>query len=149
MEPGFRGIGMLKEHLAHMNSILIKLIPNGKANEILFSKKTEDRMDLTFCYSNGKNKCKVRYILNYKMEGVRDVWFKINGKKYTREVSQNYTQKIIFGNEEIKIEDPFKTLIKNFVEAVKNKDTSCLLISNKEILENIKLQDEIIKEYLN
>jgi hypothetical protein len=149
MEPGVKEIGMLKEHLAHMNSMLIRLIPEGKAGKIKFIDKEDEKMTIEFIYKNKNNFCKTRFRLNYKEDRPRAVEFSINGKKFFRKVGENYSQSICYENNEIKIEDPFKISIQKFVEAVRNKDTSRLLISNKEILDNIKLQDEIIKEYLN
>jgi hypothetical protein len=145
MEPGVKGIDMLKEHLAHMNSILIRIIPNGNAKNIKFNEKNKELMIIEFEYENLNKNLKVKYKLRYKDASIREIKFIFDGKELTRKVDKNYSQKLTYLNKEIEIEDPFKTSIKKFLNKIKEPYKEDL--SEKEILENIKLQDKIIKEY--
>lgn len=148
MEPGTIGINMLKEHLAHLNSVLIRLIPNGKPTDIKFIQKKDNYMEIEFLYSNIKNECKTKFILKHKSDRPRSVEFIINDLKIVRTVGENYSQVLCYSDKKIEIEDPFKTSIKRFIESVKTRNSKRLLISEEEILENAKLQDILIKEYL-
>jgi len=146
MEPGVIGVDMLIDSISHMNSILIKLIPNGLISDINFLKKTNDNINIEFNYKNSNN-CKVNYEFYYKSERPRNVYFSINGVKFIREIDKDYNIFLIYNNKKIKIEDPLKTSIKMFVSAIKNKAEP--LINKEEILKNTELQDLIVKKFLS
>jgi len=146
MEPGVKEVKMLIEHLPHTNSMLVRLIPDGNAENIRIDKK-EDEIIIEFDYKNENQKCRVKYDFQFKADRPRKVGFSINGKKFLRKIRENYQQSFIFDDKVIDIEDPLKISIRKFIEAVMEKGKP--LISVEEILENVRLQDEIIKAYLN
>jgi hypothetical protein len=147
MEPGVKGVDMMKEHLAHMNSILIKEIPKGKSRNIVFIKKEEEQIIVDFEYGNLDKIIKVRYELKNSDSHPREVRFIFDGNPLTRKVDEKYKQSLIYLKEELDIEDPFKISIKNFLEEIKKPFNEESLNFEREILENIRLQDEIIKSY--
>jgi len=145
MEPGVRGLGMLVEHLPHLNSLLVKLISKGKAKNISFSKKEEEHIIIEFDYVTEKTKCKVKYELKYRENRPRAVIFSINGKKFERKILEGYKQKLITPDKIIDLEDPFTVSIRHFVQAIQEKRKP--LICEQEILDNAKLQDSILEKW--
>lgn len=148
MEAGAKRLSMLKEHLPHTNSILLRLIPNGQILNINFLEKKEDHIIINFIYSNLEDSCSVDYEFKYKKDRPRKVFFSINDLNVRRDVKEGYKQYLVINNKEIEIEDPFKDSISNFVKAVKYRDKKLLPVSEEEILKNMFIQDEIIKCYL-
>ncbi len=146
MEPGTKGIGLITEMVPHMNSMLIRLVPGGKATNIDFLVLREDEIKVRFDYDNGKNNCKVEYDIRFKADRPRAVVFNINKHMFERAIGDNYQQFLLHGNEKIVIPDPFSGSINKFIAATSGAYSP--LISEEEILENVKLQDEIIKMYL-
>ena len=142
-EPGTKGDEMLLDHGPHVNSMLIKLVPNGKAFNIKVEKKTEDEIILTFSYISKKQKCLVKYHLKHKADRPRAIRFNINEKEYSREVGENYEQFLISEGKKQKIEDPLKTSIRMFVESVQNYSSP--LVSPVEVEENSLLQQALIE----
>jgi predicted dehydrogenase len=145
-QPGERGIGMLWDHLPHTNSMLVKLIPGGRAEEIKFSETSEEENDVDFIYRSHDSLCQVHYKFKFKATRPRDLWFSINGVEFKREIGEAYQQKLITGKANIEIEDPFKASLKMFVDSIKGMAQP--LISTAEIIENVLLQDDIIKAYV-
>ncbi|MEK7567338.1 MAG: Gfo/Idh/MocA family oxidoreductase [Patescibacteria group bacterium] len=147
MQPSVKGKEMLIEQLSHMNSVLIRLIPNGKAEKIEFSTQAPEaeEIDVHFGYFNKNSKSKVHYKFKHKADRPRDIRFSINGIEFKRHVGEDYKQKFITDKNEIDIEDPFKISIGMFIGAIEGKGSP--LISGEEIIENIALQDRIIAEY--
>ena len=77
-----------------------------------------------------------------KKERPRTYNFSINGKKF--EKSGNYEQqKLRNGDNYFSIEDPLKVSIGKFISSLNKKAP---LISSKEILKNVKIQEEILEE---
>ena len=66
MEPGASGIDMLTDHLAHTNSILVRLIPEGHAQDIKFTMPNRDEIQTSFTYSNEDSECNVDYSFKSK-----------------------------------------------------------------------------------
>ena len=146
MEPGLKGREMIIDSIPHMNSMLIRLIPNGEIKNLEFSELKEDCAKIKFDYIHSKGLCRVKYNMRSKKERPREVSFSINEDTFKRETGENYQQKIIEGGRVFDIEDPVKVSIRSFVSALNGGKT---LINREEVLENVKMQDEILKEYLN
>lgn len=147
MEPNFTDYRMICEGIPHMNSLLIRLIPNGKIRNIHFAKNSEKEIDLQFEYTSNSNVCNVNYFFRHKEERPRKMWFSINGEEFSRQVKNNNEQTLNYDNAHISIKDPLEVSISYFISALmENKN---YLLRNEEILKNIKLQDKIIKEYLH
>jgi hypothetical protein len=144
MQPGVKGKDMLYDHLSHTNSVLVKLIPEGKVSNIKISKETDEHIKIEFNYSNKKNSCQVIYIFDFKAERPREVKFSINGKEYKREFGENNTQFLVSNNKKIKIEDPLRTSIKKFIGSISREEP---LNTEQNFLENLGLQDKIISAY--
>lgn len=145
-EPGVKGIDILLDHLPHANSLLVKIMPEGVAREIRFSITEDEEIKVTFLYENRHRSCKVAYHFKYKADRPRKVEFNFDGKPYWREIGENYSQEIVSNGRRWKIEDPLGASIRMFADAIRNG--SAPLVGGDEILENIRLQDEIIKEYI-
>ena len=145
MEPGASGIDMLTDHLAHTNSILVRLIPEGHAQDIKFTMPNRDEIQTSFTYSNEDSECNVDYSFKSKANRPRKVSFSFNDKEFKREIGENYQQMLVSNGKIYKIDDPLKISIRQFMAAIKQTDFP--LVSGEEILENIKLQDEIIAAY--
>ena len=145
MEPGAQGKEMLTEILPHANSLLVKLIPEGYARDIKFWKRCEDETQVSFLYSNKNSECNVGYHFKFKADRPRRVNFSINDQQFEREIGDNYQQMFVSNGKKYLIEDPFKISIGKFVDAIKGRD--CPLISTEEILENVRLQEDIVAVY--
>ena len=143
-EPGASGIDMLTDHLPHTNSMVVKLIPDGHANDITFSKNSEKDMHINFKYANKNLECDITYTFVHKADRPRKVMFSFDGLEFRREIGKNYQQKLITDKKEFDIEDPLKISVEKFVGAIEGKNSP--LISKQEILENMALQDRIIRE---
>jgi len=146
MEPGVKGIEMLRDHLPHTNSMLIALCGKRKIENIKFPIKESEKIVTEFDYVNGERICKVKYVLRFKADRPRRVSFLINGNEFVREVGENYQQSLVFLDKVISIEDPFKVSIGKFVGAVIGNGRC--LIDSEGVLENVRLRDEIIEEYV-
>lgn len=146
MEPGKTGLDMLYDHLPHANSLLVNLIPNGQPKDIRFPVKSDEEIKIQFDYANADNSYAVGYHLKFKADRPRTVAFSFNGESFTREISAGYQQTLISPSRAIPIEDPLKVSIRRFVSAINEQGSP--LISHQEILENVALQDAIVKEYL-
>lgn len=144
-EPGIKGKEMLFDHLPHANSLLLKLIPNGKMENISFPSIDDDYIKIKFSYSNQKTKNEIEYLFKFKKERPSNYSLSFDDKKFIRKIGENYQQKLVSENEEINIDDPLRISINKFVSAIKEEGNP--LIEEKEVLESIKLQDEIIKKY--
>jgi len=141
-----KGVDMLSDHLPHTNSVLIKLIPKGKPENITLPIKDNEQANIKFDYISEFGDCKVNFYLKFKKERPMNVIFSINNEKFTRTIGENYQQKFIHEKENFNIEDPLKISIGRFVDAIKRQGDP--LISQNEVLENMKIQDLIIKEYM-
>jgi hypothetical protein len=145
MQPGAKGIEMMPDHLPHANSILISLCGIGGLSKIRFPIKSSEKNVVTFIYES-KNPCRVTYIFEYKKERPRDIIIDINERKFSRKIGKNYTQYFVSENTEIFIGDPFRNSILNFIEIINGSNEKA--ISYEEILQNVFIQDKIIKNYL-
>jgi hypothetical protein len=147
MEPGEKGVDMIKDHLPHTNSVLIKLIPNGKAEDIEFLLKTDEATIVRFKYESEKGVCGVKYDFKFKVDRPRHIVFSLNGESFRREMSSDYKQVFVGDERSFEIEDPLKISIGRFLGAVGGYDTT--LVDKGEILENISLTEQIISEYIS
>jgi len=145
MEPGVKGKNMLLDHLPHTNSMVIRMVGPGKARNIEFPMKEEDYLVVRFNYVGEREDCEVKYELRHKPSRPRSVFFEINGQKYERIIEEGYTQSIVFDGAKIALEDPLTDSVRSFVNAVKRIGKA--LISGEEILNNVQMQDQIIRNY--
>ncbi len=146
MGSGVKGIKILEEYLPHQNSLLIKLCGVGFPKEINFTKKNEEDVEIEFEYISKKGICKVKYTMAFKEDRPREIFFKINKKEFYRVVSENYSQKIISDGEEVFSGDPLTSSLKHFLQTVSYGKKP--LISEKEVLANIELYNQIMEKYL-
>ncbi len=146
MQPGTLGIDMLTDQLPHTNSMVVKLIPEGHANDITFLKYSEKDMRINFKYANKNLECDIIYKFAYKADRPRKVIFAFDGLEFRREIGKHYRQKLVTDKTEFDIEDPFKVSVEKFAGAIEGTDSP--LVSKKEIIENMALQDRIIEEYM-
>jgi hypothetical protein len=145
-QPLSTGVDMLTEQLSHTNSMLVKLIPGGRAQEISFARHSEKHIDAHFKYRTDHSECVVHYRFTHKAERPRKMSFSVNGTEFRREVGERYQQRLVTEKTTLDIEDPLKVSIGKFVGAIEGKDSP--LISTKEIIENTALQDRLIAEYM-
>jgi predicted dehydrogenase len=149
MEPGLKGVKMLEDHLPHLNSLLIGIFGDGKVEEIEFPERGNEKIVVTFVYDTKRGRKKIKYESKYKKDRPRAVRFSFGNVELVRRIGKNYGQKFfLVGNnkeEEIYLEDPLKASIKRFVNAVKHK--SAPLISEKEVIKNLEIQEKIIAHY--
>ena len=134
------GSKLLHECIPHLNSMLIRLVPEGSAGDIRFLSRDSKDLKIEFKYGN----CNVNYNVVCKKEKPTSLGFSINGNKFEREIGENYTQFLKGENGFQKIEDPLKTSVKNFVFALSGGKPH---LSEHETLQNMRLQDQIIEEY--
>jgi hypothetical protein len=146
MEPGLKGIGLLTEALPHANSMLLRLLGSGEIKNLVFLEKEDEKILLKFDYIYGNNSCNVTYNIRYKQDRPRKVYFSINNKEFIREVLENGEQVLIHSGKAIAIEDPFKVSIRKFIESLNGKCSP--LVCEREILENLRLQNLICNAYL-
>jgi len=145
-QPGASGIDMLSDHLPHTNSVVVKLIPDGHAQDIKFIKYSEEDLGICFKYINKNLECDITYKFVCKADRPRKVAFSFDGLEFRREIGENYQQRLVTDKIKFDIEDPLKISIGRFVGAIEGKNSP--LVGKKEILENMALQDRIIKEYM-
>lgn len=145
MDSGVKGIKILEEYIPHQNSLLIKLCGIRTAKNIRFAKKNEESLEIDFEYVTNFKVCKVKYLMDFKEERPRSISFKINKKEFARNVIQNYQQQIISEGKEVYSGDPLNLSIKNFIEAISSRKK--LFFTQKEILTNILLYNDIVKKY--
>lgn len=146
MEPGLRGGGLITDMIPHMNSMVIRLMPDRRIRNLRFLKLKRDYAKITFDYVIGRDSCDVCYNIRYKKERPREISFSINEKYFKREIGENYEQIIAEDGNRFYVEDPLRVSIKKFVSAFRGEKT---LIAKEEILENMKMQDKILKAYLD
>lgn len=141
MEPGVSGFEMLEDHFPHMNSMLVYLIPNGHIDNLRFLKKSVGEIVIEFDYVSDRGICAVKYSLKFKKDRPRNIRFSINGNEFTRRIGESYNQSLMFNGNEIPIKDPFSVSINDFVSSVRGGNGP--LVSSQQILENVKIQEEI------
>jgi predicted dehydrogenase len=146
-QPGEKDANMLPDHLPHANSMLLKLIFGGKAENIVFKQGSNRDIQINFDFVHAKGSCEVTYRFKFKADRPRKLKFTFNGREFTREIDENYRQRLISGSERLDIEDPLKVSISRFILAVRGLGKP--LISAGEMLKNAKLQDQITAGYLN
>lgn len=146
MEPGKKGIEMLRDHLPHTNSILMKLIPKGKSEEIKFLLKTEEAITIQFKYKNQEKYCDVIYNFKFKEDRPRQMIIFLNEKIFRREIGQGYKQEFVCNDgSSFEIKDPLMVSIDKFLRA--SEGFGSPLLNKRDILENIALTEQIINEY--
>jgi len=140
MAVNITGSDLLHECIPHLNSMLIRLIPEGPTNNLKIIKTTDEIIKIDFKYGN----CNVSYSLSHKKEKPSNLEFSINGISFSRETGENYTQFLRTKEGSNKIEDPLAVSVKSFVSALSGGKPP---ITPDEILRNMKLQDQIIEKY--
>lgn len=146
MEPNMGGvINLVAEAVPHMNSLLIRLRGEKDVENIKFPLALNDELKIDFKYGE----CKVEYKFRLKKEGPRKFNFSINGVEFDRETEEgshrNYHAWIVYDKGKFEIEDPLKVSIHKFVSAARGEGNP--LVGERDILQNVKLQDLIIQEY--
>jgi hypothetical protein len=147
MEPAEKGIDMLKDFLPHANSVLIGLIPNGRAENIEFLSRNGEAISVRFKYKNSEGECEVKYDFKLRTKKPGEIIFSLNEESFRREIGPGYKQVFMGNGRSFEIDDPLKVSIKRFLGAIEGLNTS--LVEKKEILENIALAEQIISEYLS
>lgn len=142
---GIKGIDLLTECIPHLNSLLIKLIPDGVPEKIRFPIREEDKILICFNYKNNSRTSIIQYSLKNKEEKPTNIKFSINGIELAREIGKEYSQQLIGKGRLINLQDPLKTSIRSFVSSLSGEDSP--LVSPREILKNTELQDMIIRSY--
>jgi hypothetical protein len=143
MEPNKEGvINLITEVVPHMNSLLMHLAGDKIIKNIKFPVAEKNSVKIQFNYGD----CKVEYNIGVKKERPRKLKFSINEKEFEREIGDNYKQKLVYDKYSIDIEDPLSISIRKFAKHIKSNNK--LPVNNLEILNNVKLQDLIIKRYL-
>lgn len=145
MEEGLKGIGILTDGLPHANSMLIKLLGEGKIKNINYLEKDEEKNILEFDYIYANLKCKVKYEIKFKKNRPRTLEFSINNKIFTKKFLSDNSLALQSNNQLIKINDPFKMSLKNFIDSTANKSKP--FIESQEIIYNLYLQNQILKKY--
>ena len=143
--PRLKGMVLIKEVLPHMNSMLIRLSPDGVLSKIKFTKLDGGGLEIRFDYTRKSGVCKVKYIIKPKEDAPTKVSFSINGEEFHREVGKGYKQRLIHKGRAIEI-DPFRDSIRKFVSSLSGGEC---LIKEEEILKNVKMQDEIVEKIVN
>lgn len=144
-EPGFKKRDLLFDHLAHANSMIVKLIPKGKISDIHFPIISDEKILVNFFYKNIKDGCNVKYEFNFKKDRPRKLIFSINDDKFTRFIGKKYSQQLVSNDKHIKIEDPLAGSIYLFTKSLSGFGNP--LINMKEILEMESIQERIFNEY--
>lgn len=144
MEPGVEGINMLRDSLAHTNSMLIRLFPRGNSSNIRFSEKVGS-ISIRFDYLTPNANCEVEYIFTHNPLRPRKVYFSLNDTVWERQISEDYKQAFLSDGKTLPIEDPLRISIGCFLSAIVGRGNT--LVSKEEILENLRLQDEIVSAY--
>lgn len=145
MEPsGIARENLIIECIPHFNSMLLKLFNKIKPKNINFS-SGKDYERINFNYLNNKEKCKIEYLFKKRDIKPSKISFSINNHHFYREIKGDNKQYLVYnGKESFEIEDPLKVSIRSFVNAV-NKQSQPL-ISETEALENVRLQDILLKK---
>jgi len=120
-------------------------VPNGRADNIRFSGSDQDQIKIEFDYIADGQRCRAEYTLNHKLTRPRRLCFSINGEHFERELGEDYKQQLAYSGGIIPIEDPLKLSVQRFVRAVTSDPSEK---TDAEILDNVRLQDYIIKRYL-
>ena len=144
-EPGTKGVIMLEDFLPHANSILVRMVKNGYAEDIKFIVDEFEKKVISFVYKSREKQIKVLFVFSHKPSRPRAFKFVIDGKIYERIIGQNYNQRLVSKSDSKEIEDPLKLSIRQFVASLNKKGSP--IVSKEEILENISLQETIMKEY--
>jgi hypothetical protein len=141
METGLKGLEMLRDYLPHPNSFVLSLMGKGKMRNINFSCKREQETRINFEYAGAR----IEYQFIFNPERPRKVKFTLNDKEIERKIGENYSQSLIISGKEIPIEDLLKISINSFISSILKNSKP--LISKEEILENILMQEMILKQY--
>jgi hypothetical protein len=144
MEPSKIGLELITEGIPHTNSMLIRLLPKGIADNISFL-GDEKKIRIKFDYISEGKKCAVEYAFNHKSERPRNLSFSINGVNFVRKLGERYKQFLEYSDGTIELEDPLKLSIQFFVKSLTKNN---LQETYAEILENVRLQDQIVRSYL-
>lgn len=125
-------INFFTENFSHMNSIIIYLLGNKKISNLNYN---VDNYPCIFNFYYGN--IEIEYRLNYPHN--KKIIFQFNDTIFNRKVDKDYNQYFQINNEKIRIEDPLKLSIKNFVEKKS-------LIEDKDILKNVEITENILKK---
>lgn len=153
MEPPIKGAeNMITEAIPHANAMLIRLIDFGSdVQDISFPFASDEEIKIKFRYAE----CLARCHFKLKETRPREFYFSINGIRFQRESlfkdGEYIGQQLVYDDngqqKTLNIKDPLSESVKVFVSAIQGRGEP--LISSEEILQNIKLQDQIVEAYLN
>ena len=123
------------------------MVPDGKVEGIEVLSKNENSVIVKFKYETSKKSVEVKYGFRTRVSRPGQIVFSLNEKTFRREIGSEYKQFFAANKERFEIEDPLRVSIRKFLQAC--NDYGVPLISKKEILENIALTKQIIKEYIS
>ena len=146
MEPPIMGgLNLITEAIPHANSMLLGLTSNKNLlpDSIKFPISNEEEIIIKFNYG----KCEALYHFKLKEQRPRKLSFTLNGTEFVREIRENYSQQLIYDGKAIDIPDPLAKSINAFIEAISGEGSP--LVDERDILDNIRIQDLVMKEYLS
>jgi len=147
LSPFSIGKEMIPDSVPHALSLLYHLLGAGEMEHLDFEPRGEREMDIQFIYRFGIEKCDVLIKLKFQESQPRDFSFGFNGKTVVRSIEgENYDIYFNDENKKVKIVDPLKLSVKNFMEAVERKIEP--LIGYSHILSTLSLLKKIYDGYL-
>ncbi len=142
MSPFSPGRVMIPESVPHALSILYYWLGAGEIEKLNFEWKGEGELSVRFTYWFETRACDVLIKLVHQRTPPRDFSFGFNEKIVSRSLDLNHYEIYFnYGNKKLKIMDPLKLSVKDFMEAVKKKTEP--LIGYPHILHNTVLLKEI------
>ncbi len=138
MSPPFPGREMIPESVPHALSLLHCLLGEGEMENLGFEPRGDRDLIIRFVYRFGKKRCDVTIALAYREANPRDFSFGLNDQVVSRSLdSEEYEIYFTYGDKKLRIADPLKLSVKNFMEAVEKKTEP--LIGYRHILHNMSL----------
>ncbi len=142
MSPFSPGKAMIPESMPHPLSLLYCQWGAGEIQNLNFEWDGEGEMSIRFTYLFGTRACDVLIRLIQQKLPPRDFSFGFNDKIVVRSLDSNHYEVYFnYRNKTLKVMDPLKLSVKNFMEAVKKKTEP--LIGYRHILHNTSLLQEI------
>jgi len=142
MSPFSPGRMMIPESVPHPLSILYCRLGAGEIQELNFELDGEGEMSIRFTYLFETRACDVLIKLVRQKTPPRDFSFGFNEKIVSRSLDLNhYDIYFSYKNKTLRVIDPLKLSVKNFIEAVGNRTDP--FIGYSHILHNTVLLKEI------
>jgi hypothetical protein len=142
MSPFSPGRVMIPESVPHPLSILYCRLGSGEIQELKFEMDGQGEMSIHFAYLFETRACDVLIKLVHQKTPPRDFSFGFNEKIVSRSLDlDRYDIYFSYRNKTLRVMDPLKLSVKNFMEAVENGTEP--LIGPPHILQNTVLLKEI------